>query len=265
MTLDCAAVGAAIEERLDDPRVSTDAIRCIPAAPGLGAVLLVGVVHDHPASMARVARLLERVTPDVLALELPALAMPLFRAYARDVYTPPRLGGEMSTALQAAGDVPSVGLDAPSWEYLRQLVGTLRAEPVDRRLAWRLASDVLGAIGHAVVCRLGAFVDRFTGLRLRLYTHLQYDTTLLDPPAVQAAHESAHLARQQSFLRAVQTPRAMALIDEAREAGMAARLHRIRARGDIVAVVGMEHLDGLERLLPDLAAGRSSLRDEQGS
>jgi hypothetical protein len=69
--LDCEAVADALRDPDADPRLDAERVRCLPGAPGAGAVVLVGVVHDHPASVFRVTRLVERFAPDVLALELP--------------------------------------------------------------------------------------------------------------------------------------------------------------------------------------------------
>lgn len=250
---DCSTVDALVDERFDDPRITPRFLRCVPGGPGRGAVLLVGVVHDHPASTYRVARILETVVPDVLALELPPLAMPLFRLYGRDVDTPPRLGGEMSMALQAVGETPAVGIDAPNRRYVQLLGQKLVAGQVDRDLAVALLRDLVAGFGQAAACRLGAAVGSRLGLRFRLYTHIEYDSSLLDPPALQAAHETRHLARQQGFLRAIETPPAMALIDATREESMATRLHDLRTDGDVVAIVGMEHLDPLAERLRALA------------
>lgn len=58
---DCADVTAAVNAHPRDPRLTGDALRCLPGDEGVGTVLLVGVLHDHPASTVRVARVLERV------------------------------------------------------------------------------------------------------------------------------------------------------------------------------------------------------------
>lgn len=86
----------------DDPRLNNDYLRTLPPRDSDITVTLVGVVHDYPASIYRVRRLVEAHDPAVLALELPLLAIPLYREYARDEGFPPSLGGETSTAVQAA-------------------------------------------------------------------------------------------------------------------------------------------------------------------
>jgi len=242
---DCDDVPTMAADSQTDPRLDEQYVRCVPGTDGTGTTLLVGVVHDHPASVFRVVRLIGLVSPATLALELPPLAMALFRLYARDQFTPPRLGGEMSAAIQAGGDVRTVGIDAPNRRYARLLVDGLIADLPSSTVLGAVARDLASGVGHAVACRLGALVGAVTPLRLRLYSHLEYDCSLLDSPSVQASHEASHLSQRQFFLRAIETPPAIQRIDAAREAGMIERLRELRGGGDVVAVVGMEHLDGV--------------------
>lgn len=228
-----------------EPRLTEEHLRCVPGAEGTGTVLLLGVVHDHPASVFRVAHVLERLEPEVLALELPPLAVPLFRMYAADANNPPRLGGEMSMAVRTADGARAAGIDAPNRRYLQQLVSCLSADPPSFRVARLVAKDLFFASLHALSCRLGAFVGAMSPLRPRVYSPIQYETSLRDSPRDQAAHETSHLATQRAFLRAVEIPAARRLIDTARETSMADRLGELRRKGDVVAVVGMEHLDPL--------------------
>jgi hypothetical protein len=93
-----------------------------------GAVVLVGVVHDHPASVARVHRVVEATQPDVLALELPPLAVPLYEAHAAEGETPPALGGEFSAAVQAASTDDVVGIVRPSVGFTRTFLRRLSRE-----------------------------------------------------------------------------------------------------------------------------------------
>lgn len=241
---DCSDVDFADEDGTTDPRLERY-LRCHPGDGDRGAVLLVGVAHDHPSSMARVARVLERVTPEVLALELPSLAVPLFRLYASDDHVPPRLGGEMSTAIQTAGDVRIVGIDGPNAEYLRLLLRRMISDRFSSGEIFELGRDVVRGMGHALACRVGAVVGRTTPHTPKVYTHIRYDSTLFDSPRIQAKSELDHVTERQSFLRAIELPRATAVIDEAREESMATRLTELRSEGDVVAVVGIEHLGTL--------------------
>lgn len=246
---DCSDVTAAVEACPSDPRVTADPLRCIPGEPGTGSVLLVGVVHDHPASVFRVAWILETVTPDFLAVELPPLAVPLFQMYARDVYTPPRLGGEMSMAIQAAGEVDTIGIDGPNRRYLRMLLKKLVDGRIPRTLISPVLKDIVTSSAHTLAIRLGAVVGAITPLRLRLYTHIRYDSTLLDSPSTQAAHESTYLSQQRTFLKAIEIPESVYVIDRTREESMVAQIRELQQDGDVIAIVGMEHLEPMEQLL----------------
>lgn len=240
---DCDDVPTMAADSQTDPRLDEQYVRCVPGTDGTGTTLLVGVVHDHPASVFRVVRLIGLVSPETLALELPPLAMSLFRLYARDQFTPPRLGGEMSAAIQAGGDVRTGGIDAPNRTYLRLLIEGPLADPASPGDLRAVARDLVSGFAHAAACRVGALVGAVTPLRLRLYSHIEYDCSLLDSPSVQATHEASHLSQRQFFLRAIETPSAIERIDATREEGMIERLRELRLGGDVVAVVGMEHLD----------------------
>lgn len=246
---DCLEITAAIESPPVDPRLNEQFLRCIPETDELGTILLIGVVHDHPASVFRVAHLLESFTPDVLALELPPLAMPLFRMYAESRFTPPKLGGEMSMAIQAAGDVRTSGIDAPNRVQLRLIAEELLTGRVPLNVTRSILKDLTNGFAHALACRLGALIGSITPLRLRIYSHIEYDCSLLDSPAVQAEHESSHVSQRQAFLRAIETPVDIRRIDEIREAGMVTRLQELRAEGGVVAIIGIEHLETLETRL----------------
>ena len=87
-----------------------------PETDGLGSVLLVGVIHEYPASVSRLARLLETFTRGYLALELPPLAVSLFRTYG---ISPPLSDPAMRRAWRDESPVRS----EPS-------VSTLRTESV---------------------------------------------------------------------------------------------------------------------------------------
>lgn len=244
---DCVSVAEDLAAT-DDPRLEQRYLRCIPASEGRHPVLLVGVVHDHPASVTRVSRVLELVDPETLAVELPPLAMPLFEQYADDPHRPPRLGGEMSAAIQGA-DSPAIGIDAPTRTYLSRLVERVRDERPTRRVLGRLARDLTAAFGHALACRLASVVADYTPLRLRVYDPIVHSCSLVDSADVQAADERAFLDRREALFRAVTAPTSTRLIDGAREAAMSDRLDRQRREGSVIAVVGMEHLDDVEAAL----------------
>ena len=246
---DCDAISEEVGAADADPRLDPTRVRCLPGANGGGAILLIGVVHDHPASVFRVSQILDTFTPDTLALELPPLSVPLFRRYAHDSHTPPRLGGEMSAAIRAAGEARVVGVDAPNWPYVRALIRRLHDDPDARSLTRRVLADLGRGIAQAAACRLGAVVAALTPYTPRVYAHIVYEATLLDDPETQAEHEATHLAQHRAFVGVVDPPPETALVDETREDVMAARIEAIRREGDVAVVVGMSHLDGLVRRL----------------
>ncbi|RQH03287.1 hypothetical protein [Natrarchaeobius oligotrophus] len=237
---------------LDDPRITEQFCRRLrrPA----GNVYLLGVVHDHPASVARVERVLEAVDPDVLALELPPAAVPLYRAYAADEGADgsPRFGGEMSAAIGAAAGADVVGIDAPNWSFLRRLVTRLVADRVSPATARRLVSSVGGATREALACRVAATLTHATSMTVARDDPIEYDCSHTDPPAEQAAHERSHVATVQALLGSVETDgTALSYRDETRERCMVDRLREHEAGGDLVAVVGVDHLDRLEEALSE--------------
>ncbi len=112
-----------------DPRLDPNYVRTVSSGSD-APVTLVGVVHDHPASVARVRSTVETTEHATLALELPPLALPLFEEYADDARTPPAFGGEMSAAIQAS-DARAVGIDGPSRRFLRTLARHVSRSAVD--------------------------------------------------------------------------------------------------------------------------------------
>jgi hypothetical protein len=60
-------------------------------------VVLVGVVHDHPASVYRAGHVVDRVAPDAVAVELPGLALDVFERL-------PPAGGPPVEATDADGE-----------------------------------------------------------------------------------------------------------------------------------------------------------------
>ncbi|WP_049921939.1 hypothetical protein [Halopiger djelfimassiliensis] len=245
-------------ESFADPRV-TDRF-CHRLGGPAGDLLLLGVVHDHPASVGRVQRVLETVEPDVLALELPPAALPLYRAYARDKGNgdrPPRFGGEMSAAIRTAPDADIVGIDAPNWSFLRRLVTRLVADRVSSATARRVISSLGGATREALACRVAATLTHATSMTVTRDDPIEYDCSHDDSPARQAEHERSHVAGVQALLGSVATEStsALAVRDETRERCMVERLETLRTRGDTVAVVGVDHLETLAAELATAETG----------
>ncbi len=239
-----------IPDTIDDPRVTPQFYRQVSGPTELH---LVGVVHDHPASIARVEALLEAIEPAVLALELPPAAVPLYRAYARegDDTAAPRFGGEMSAAISAAdASTDVVGIDAPNWSFLRRLLTRLIGDRVPASTARRVLSGVGGATRTALTCRVAATVTHATSMTVACDDPINYDCDDTDSPAEQATHERSHVASVQALLRCVDTDgTALAYRDETRERCMSDRLTDLRETesGEIVAVVGVDHLETLEQ------------------
>lgn len=277
----------------DDPRVS--APFCRRYVDERGSLLLVGVVHDHPASVGRVRTILERDQPDVLALELPPLALSLYRRYAKTNADPPRFGGEMSAAIEAAPTATVEAIDAPNMRFFTHLIERLITDRPSRSTIRRVGWSLLGATRAALTCRLAASLPTATSSTIIPDEPRTYTCSETDPPARQAAHERAHVAGIRALIGAsspppdrsiesgstvqspdrdpdvsdvsdtdrttaadadritasigtrskVSPPTANAAMyrDRIRERTMADAISRLRARGDVVAIVGFDHLD----------------------
>ena len=266
-------------ESLDDPRLSTATYRVVSGGAdrtdgvtsgategatgaGHGTVVLVGVVHDHPASVFRARTAVEAVDPAVVAVELPDLALPLFehgtetdgeeraatdgeggRETVETDGGEQRFGDEMSAALWAA-DGETVGIDGIDAGFLSGLAGTLRAEDASAATVRRTARSVAGIGRRALACRVAAVTDR-GGPTTRADGPADFDCTTADDPATQAADERRHRSRSRSLLAAIERPHADRVLDATREAAMVRRLASLRRSGDVVAVVGFDHLDAV--------------------
>lgn len=236
----------------DDPRVHGDHVRRVPVGAGRGDLVLIGVVHDHPASEYRVEAVTEAVDPETLALELPPLAIPLFRHYAGDGRERPAFGGEMSTAISAANTGRVVGIDGPTPAFVVRVAWALRRQggsfgtlkPVLRRLA--------PVTKHAVACRAAAALATATGVRVDVRAPTPHGCDRGDDPAAQAADERTQLRRAEAVANAFGVPDARRTLERTRERHMAGRLTGLGDGDDVVAVVGAAHLDPIA----DLVDGR---------
>ncbi|MFC7197481.1 hypothetical protein ACFQL4_27370 [Halosimplex aquaticum] len=218
--------------------MESDYVETYSGEGGDGSVTLVGVVHDHPASVYRVRRIVERETPSVLALELPPLAVPLYEAYASDQETPPPFGGEMSAAVQAAETDHVVGIDGPSAAFCRRLARTLVGERASVETAMRSARGVASVGKTALACRAAAALTRRTGLRIAVGNPTHHEVTRDDPPRQQVEDEGRQIRTATAVLDALESPPASRVRSETRDAHMADRLRDLRTRGDVVAVIG---------------------------
>lgn len=197
---------------------------------------LVGVVHDHPASIVRVRSILRDSSPETLALELPPLALALYRSYAADDVSN---GGEMSAAIRAS-DAPVVGIDGPSREFARAFYRYVERERPKRETLERLWSSVRTASRRALRCRFAATrLGRWLGIDGdRAFS---YDCDPSGSIEELAACERSHVSAARSI--EAFSPSHVSHRDAIREDCMADALGELP--GPIVAVVGIDHLDGL--------------------
>jgi len=240
-----------------DPAHSTEYVRAIEptelretgtdgrADAECGAVTLVGVVHDHPASVARVQRVVADSGHETLALELPPLAVPLFEHYASDTISPPSTGGEMSAAIQASDATRTAGIDGPTPGFAGRLGRHLLAERPPIETTRTAIGRFVRASGHAVACRAGAVLGAVTGREPELSAPREHAVTAEDPPAVQARDERKQVRLARSVAAAFGRDRSVATRDELREAHMADRLATLAQSGAVVAVLGVDHVDSV--------------------
>ncbi|WP_277539971.1 hypothetical protein [Haloarcula laminariae] len=233
------------ERTAADPRLGEAHIERV------GGVVLVGVLHDHPASVYRVRSVVDRVDPDAVALELPPLAVPLAVRQAADERTPPTLGGEMSAAVQAADTDRVVGIDGPSAGFLRYLAAELYAERASADTVRKVAAGLRSVTARAVKRRAAAAVTALTSVQLAVDPPTTYDTGRTDDPARQAEEERRRADTARSMLRTFAAPPAAAVRRAARERYMADRLAALGGTDEVVAVVGLAHLDAVAGHLRD--------------
>lgn len=235
---------------VDDPRMNGAYVRICAGASGDADVFLVGVVHDHPASEYRARRIVEAVAPETLALELPPLALPLFEEYAREPASPPTYGGEMSAAIQADAANRTVGIDGPTLTFTGRLARTLLHERAGLPTICSSARALASVTKHAAVCRAAATLSRTLSVQIEVdASEAAYGTDWSDAPESQAENERRQVRKAQFILQAFGSSRAGNLRDATREEHMADRLSSLRRDGDVVAVVGIDHLDPLVALL----------------
>ena len=237
-------------EGVGDPRITGEYIRQLGGENG--NLTLVGVVHDHPASTYRAASTVRSLRPDVLALELPPMAVPLFEQYAKTDRSPPVFGGEMSAAIKAAEAVETVGIDRPTRGYFARLSRKVVRERPSPATVRKVLSDATSATKHAVVCRLASAVSARTSVRLEVDSPVIHDIDRRDSPKEQADDEHRQIRQSRAFMEAFRNAsatRASRFGDRVREEHMADRLSKLCRGGDTVAVVGVHHLDPLAEKL----------------
>lgn len=267
MTTDATELRRRLDDLADtDPRLDGAPVRLVEHHPG--PVVLLGVVHDHPASVARARRAVDALDPDVVALEAPDALAPAFTAGGDGGDGGDDApGGELAAAAAAAARAPAgegegateassgaavVGVDAPGRGTLRSVASVFADERPDVRTAAAVLAD-LGRLGvHAARGRL-----QTAGVPARWlggdFERTRDDDCPRDAsPREQAAHEAAELDRSTSLLRAFDPPPATRLLDAVRERQMGRRLAAVAGGGGlVVAVVGFSHLDGVEEEIAD--------------
>ena len=224
-----------------DPRLSNEHVRTVTTPAG--RITLVGVVHDHPASVFRAREVVSRRDPAVLGLELPPLALALFREYARDEHTPPAFGGEMSAAIQAAETDRLIGIDGPSRRFMRQLAASLVEERPDLGTIRSVSEALAVASKSAIMSRIAAMISRFTSAPIDVSRPWGYDVDVTDSAEAQAADERQHLGRAQALSSSLIPPTSKRIRDEVREKQMVAELASVTDAGEVVAIVGRNHLE----------------------
>jgi len=247
-----------------DPRITGEHLRRLSGSDGVGDegagesnvgdVTLVGVVHDHPASKHRVGTTVEAVDPDVLALELPPLAIPLYEGYADDPRSPPRFGGEMSAAVAASDGDRIVGIDGPSAGFAARLFRKLAGDSASIDALRSVVRSLATGTKRAVACRFAAGLAAWTGLTVEVGDPTAHGCDRSDDPATQAEDERSRVRRARTIAETFERPETDRVRTVTREAHMADRLAALRREGDVVAVVGIAHLDPLVARLTDGAS-----------
>jgi len=221
-TLDALAAG--------DPRVDPTHYRV--ADGEAGTVVLVGVVHDHPASRYRTRAVVDALSPATVAIETPPALVPTFEARAD---RGDDAGGEMTDAVASAGSARVVGIDAPAARFLPALARELRSNAP----SLDVVRDVSRSLGRMTLRALRVRFGR---------AGASEPTRSVDEgsASAQAENERSRLRESDTLLAALDPPLATRILDSARERHMAARLRALRARGGVaVAVVGFAHLDAV--------------------
>lgn len=231
-----------------DPRLIDDYVRYLPSNEENSDIVLVGTVHDHPSSMFRVRSLVESLDPDVLALELPPIAVPLFARYA-DGETDSEVGGEMSVAIRAASTEDVVGIDGPTPSFVAKLARTLYRGDLSRSTVGSVLEGLASVSKNAIACRIAAMKGAPAWSRRAVYSPVAHECNGTDEPGRQAADERTQVRRATSVTRVFGKSTSAHIRDETRETYMAEQLRDLRRRGTVVAVVGMGHLESLSEHL----------------
>jgi len=236
-------------ELTDDLTTENQYVETIAGDRDSGSTTLVGVVHDHPASISRVRRVVEAKDPDVLALELPPLAVPLYEAHATGSESPPALGGEFSAAIQSATTDDIVGIDGPSRGFARTLLWRLIEERAPPAVAGQSLRSLLSATRTAITCRAAAWLTQKTSLRVGVGSATPHEASWMDSPDERVTDERHKIRSTIAVLDAFEPPASSQYRSSTRERHMSDRLSEVRQRGNVVAVVGAGHFAPLRAAL----------------
>jgi pheromone shutdown protein TraB len=226
----------------DDPRLTGDHVRRLQSTRET-ELTLVGVVHDHPASKYRTRSIINTVNPDVLALELPPLAIPLFTEYANDTRVPPTYGGEMSSAIQAVDTADVVGIDGPTVEFACSFFEKLLTEHHLKGTMRKAIHNLASVSKHAALCRLACVLARRANLTVEVDEPVSHDCSWDDDPKIQATDEHSEIRQAKTVMNVFETSEANALRKRLREDYMANELASLPEDKRVVAIVGIGHLD----------------------
>lgn len=243
MTTSSVAGGELVDVGAPDPRVDDDFLRVINGPSG--DIVLVGVVHNHPASIARVKSVVERMEPDAIGLEIPPVTVPVFESARLDQVDEE----EFVAAIHAAPDALIAGIDLPSFAALRILLPGILLKTKSIDTAVSLVRKTIAHATQAIHYRLatsmmGASLDTVTA-----GSRIEYDCSTDASPTAQAEHERKAVEQSMSFFEAIETPTAVLAYDALRERHMAHRIERLAAYGTVVSVLGVGHLDSVYTML----------------
>jgi len=228
-----------------DPRIDDEYVRQVA-----NRFVVIGVVHDHPASSARARTVVRTIDPDVVAVELPPIAVSLFRDPDSNDGEP--FGSEIRAAIDAADeDARVVGIDSLGPGFFSVLYRRARLEGAGPSTVRKVGSDLFDVATHALACRVAA-ASPWSVVDPGNRKEFDHDVGRADPPAVQAEDERRHLSRARSLLGAVRRHPAETVLDSSRERNMANNLASIEGHRTVVALVGFDHLDEVSDRLSDL-------------
>lgn len=147
----------------------------------------------------------------------------------------------MTAAIVAAEDARIVGIDGPSLRFLPRLASTVAsAHPPITTIA-DLCQNLLLAYRRAVWCR---FSRESTG---GYKSPNRFETG--GDASAQASDERRQMHRARSLSNSLGAPNRIHLRDAAREQHMVKELSRYVKDGDVVAVVGCDHLEPIATAL----------------